>query len=56
MPSTTAPRLNKSEFFKQAHTIAKFRCVKFYGSYRNAFAAVLKELYAQGGLVWAFNC
>lgn len=52
---TTAPKLNKSEFFKAAHQIAKFRSVKFYGSYRNAFAVVLKELYAQGGLVWGFN-
>lgn len=53
---TTAPRLNKAEFFKAAHAITKGRCKKYYGSYAKAFAIVLKELYASGGLVWAFNC
>lgn len=45
--------LNKSEFFKQAHAIAQCRCTKYYGSYQKAFGVVLKELYAQGGLVWS---
>lgn len=45
-------RLNKSELFKLAHRIATFRDIKYYGSYRAAFALVLRELYAQGGQVW----
>lgn len=48
-------RLNKSELFKIAHQIAKFRSVAYYGSYQKAFGVVLKELYAQGGLVWSWN-
>lgn len=49
-------RLNKAEFFKFAHAVTKGRSIKYYGSYKNAFAVVLKELYAKGGLVWSFNC
>lgn len=48
-------KLNRSEFLKYAHTIARFRSVAYYGSYQKAFGAVLKELYAQGGLVWSWN-
>ena len=47
--------LTKSELFKLAHQIAKFRCKVYYGSYQKAFGVVLKELYAQGGQVWGWN-
>lgn len=47
--------LTKSELFKQAHAIAKFRSVAYYGSYQKAFGMVLKELYGQGGLVWSWE-
>ncbi len=40
--------MTKSELFKFAHGIAKFKSVAFYGSYQKAFGAVLRDLYAQG--------
>jgi len=40
--------MTKSELFKFAHSIAKFKNIAFYGSYAKAFGAVLADLYAKG--------
>ena len=40
--------MTKSELFKFAHSIAKFKNIAYFGSYSKAFGAVLKDLYAKG--------
>ncbi|MDB5177517.1 MAG: hypothetical protein JWN75_1185 [Candidatus Saccharibacteria bacterium] len=40
--------MTKSELFKFAHQITKSKNIAFFGSYRAAFASVLKSLYAKG--------
>lgn len=47
--------MTKSQFFKHAHQITKMKNLAYFGGYQKAFAHVLKELYAQGGLVYGFR-
>ena len=40
--------MSKSALFAFAHSIAKMKNVAYFGSYSKCFAAVLRDLYAQG--------
>ncbi len=40
--------MTKSALFTFAHNITKCKNVAYFGSYQKAFAAVLRDLYAQG--------
>lgn len=48
-------KLTKSELFKQVHETLKCRNIAYYGSYRKAFAVVMKDYCKHGWPVWSWD-
>ena len=48
-------KLTRSELFKQVHATVKLKNIAYYGSYRLAFSAVMKDYCKHGWPVWSWN-